>query len=94
MSAGGCKITRVKLAFGSTFGCIPLPAAIHPLALSSSRFKPGWVIKEEMPSGSTCTGQSSQIHAVRVEGSCQGLGRGGNGKLLMKGHNFFVEQDR
>ena len=37
MSAGGCKITRVKFGFGSIFGCVPLPAAIHPLALSSSR---------------------------------------------------------
>lgn len=65
MSAGGCKITRVKFRLGSTFGCVPLPAAIHPSALSSSRFKPRWVIKEEMLSGSTCTGHSSPIHAVR-----------------------------
>ena len=29
-----------------------------------------------------------------MEGHCQGLGGGGNGKLLMKGYKGLVEQDR
>ena len=53
-----------NLCLPQHLGSITLPASPHPSALSSSRLKPGWAIQGEILSGSTCMGQSGQIHGI------------------------------